>query len=157
MTTARWTSSCPVIDIVIHIFHTQAVQGVYERLLYHNEFEAKFSIVQGKEPGDILYVCYCEPKLMISFSYAEKLPPGFFFLHSSPEKKLYFCLLWQGTRLGPTVHYVQIQRAGRCVTCTPLCRLLSPDRSEPEFLNMLKCNSVESASAEFQFICYSFF
>jgi hypothetical protein len=115
-----------------YFFHTQAVPGVYERILYYlsqREFEAKSSRVQGKEPGGYLYVCYCEPKLMISFPYAEKLPPGFFFLRSSPEKMLYLFFLWRGTRLGPTVRHVQIQRAGRCITCTPLYRLLSPDRS----------------------------
>ncbi len=34
---------------------------------------------------------------------------------------------------------------------TPVCT-----STEPEFLNILKCNSAESASAEFQFNYYSF-
>jgi hypothetical protein len=43
----------------------------------------------------------------------------FFLLTFFPRKNAYLCLLWRGTRLGPTVRYVvQIQRAGRCVTCT---------------------------------------
>ncbi len=52
---------------------------------------------------------------------------GFFFLHSPPEEMLYLCLLWRGTRLGPTVRYVQIQRGDSCVTCiVPLFIAFSP-------------------------------
>jgi hypothetical protein len=40
---------------------------------------------------------------------------------------------------------------------SPQMRRISSGIPEPEFLNILKCNSAESASAEFQFNCYSFF